>query len=287
MTAGASLRRLLDGPETVVAPGVYDGLSARIAERAGFSAVYCSGGAVARSTGVPDLGLLSMSEVLTRLREVVDAVTVPVVADADTGYGNALSVARTVREFERLGVAGLHLEDQVAPKRCGHYDDKALIPAEEMAGKIRAAVDARSDPGLVLIARTDALAVEGEAAALERARRYADAGADMLFVEAPESREQIERIAHSLDTPLLINMFKGGRTPLLPTAELQRLGYRLVIVPSDLQRAAIHAMAAAAGWLREHGSTAGFEEHLVSFAERDELVDLPRFRALDARYAGG
>lgn len=281
-----ALRTLLAGPGMVVAPGVFDGLSARIAVEAGFAACYLSGGAVARSSGVPDLGLLTMTEVLARVREVCDAVPVPVIADADTGYGNALNVARTVTEFERLGVAGLHLEDQVQPKRCGHYAGKRLVDTAEMVGKLHAALDARHDSDLVIVARTDALAVEGEDAALARAQRYADAGADMLFVEAPTSREQIARIAAALDVPLLINMFAGGRTPLLTAGELAGLGYKVMIVPSDLQRAAISGMRRAAAELAAHGSTAALGDAIACFDERDRLVDLAGYQRLDEKYRG-
>jgi 2-methylisocitrate lyase-like PEP mutase family enzyme len=276
------LAELLKGPETVVAPGVYDGLSARIASAAGFSAIYCSGGAVARSSGVPDLGLLTMTEVLARLREVVDATSLPVIADADTGYGNPLNVVRAVREFERLGVAAIHLEDQVAPKKCGHYAGQELISAEEMVHKLRAALDTRDK--MLIIARTDARGHSGLEEAIRRGRLYAEAGADLVFVEAPRSREEIEEIARSIPGPLLINMFEGGRTPLIPAAELAALGYRLVIVPSDLQRAAIHGMQLAAATLRRDGSSAAIGDRLASFEERDEIIGLAGWSELEKRY---
>jgi 2-methylisocitrate lyase-like PEP mutase family enzyme len=277
--------QLMAAGKLVIAPGVFDGLSARVAQQAGFEAVYVSGGAIARSTGVPDLGLLSMHEMLARIREVVDAVSLPVIADADTGYGNPLNVARTVAELRRLGVAALHLEDQVTPKRCGHYNNKALISTEEMVQKLRAALHARGEAGPAIIARTDARAVEGFEAALRRARAYAAAGADMLFVEAPESREEIASIARSVDAPLLINMFSGGKTPVLSADELQSFGYRLMIVPSDLQRAALRAMQRVAEVLRRDGSSSAAMEMLAGFDERDAIVDLPRYQALEADYA--
>lgn len=284
--AAQRLRARLAQPGIVVAPGVYDGLSARIAALAGFEAVYVSGGAVARSGGVPDLGLLTMTEVLGRIREVVDAVDVPVIADADTGYGNALNVRRTVREFDRLGVAALHLEDQVTPKRCGHYDDKQLVSVEEMAGKVRAAAEARGDSDLLLIVRTDAIATEGFDAAVVRARAYVNAGAEVLFIEAPTSVEEIERVAAELDVPLLINMFSGGKTPLMSATDLDRLGFKIMIAPSDLQRAAIRAMQATAEELHKYGSTDRLADRMATFAERDEIVDLPTYRELESRYAG-
>jgi 2-methylisocitrate lyase-like PEP mutase family enzyme len=279
-----NLRPLLGRSRLLVAPGVYDGLSARIVEQAGFESVYVSGGAVARSMGTPDFGLLTMTEVLDRLREVVDAVSLPVIADADSGYGNALNVARTVREFERLGVAALHLEDQVTPKRCGHYEGKAVISRGEMVAKLKAALDVRRNPDLVIIARTDAGAVNGLDDALDRAQTYAEAGADMIFVEAPRSYDEIERVARSVAAPLVINMFAGGKTPLVPAHDLERLGYQLMIVPSDLQRAAIWAMREAARRLRTEGSTEAGQEQMVSFRERDELVDLEHYEASDQRY---
>jgi len=277
------LRELLQGGGIVVAPGVYDGLSARIAASAGFSALYCSGGAVARSTGVPDLSLLTMTEVLARLREVVDATTLPVIADADTGYGNAVNVVRTVREFERLGAAAIHLEDQAAPKKCGHYVGQQLVSAEEMVQKVRAALDTRRE--MLIIARTDARGQAGLDDAIRRGRMYADAGADLVFVEAPTSRDEIETIAQSIAAPLLINMFEGGRTPLLPAADLAGLGYRVMIVPSDLQRAAISAMQLVAKTLRRDGSSAAVRDRLASFADRDAVVDLAGWTTLDNQYA--
>ena len=283
MNGPAQLKELLAGEGIVVAPGVYDGLSARIAAAAGFTALYCSGGAVARSSGVPDLGLLTMTEVLARLREVIDATSLPVIADADTGYGNAVNVVRTVREFERVGAAAIHLEDQVAPKKCGHYAGQELISAEEMVQKLRAAVDTRAE--MLIIARTDARGQAGLEEAIRRGRMYAEAGADIVFIEAPTSREEIETIARSVDAPLLVNMFEGGRTPLLPAADLAAMGYRLMVVPSDLQRAAIRAMETVAEVLRRDGSSAAVRDRLASFAERDAIVNLAAWTELDRRYA--
>lgn len=285
-TPPTRLRRLLARNELLVLPGVYDGLSARVAEEAGFECVYVSGGAIARGGGLPDLGLLSMTEVRDRVAQVCDAVSVPVVVDIDTGYGNALNVHRTVREFTRLGAAAFQLEDQVTPKKCGHYAGKAVVSAEEMVGKIASAVDARGEDGPLLIARTDAVATEGFAAAVERARRYADAGAEILFVEAPTDRRQIEATARELaGHTLLINMFEGGRTPVVAPDELAAMGYRIVIVPSDLQRAAIHAMRRAAAELRAHGDTSAMSDHLTTFDERDALIGKPAWDARERRYA--
>ncbi len=287
----AHLRRLLAREQLLVAPGVFDGLSARLAERSGAEAVYASGGAIARSAGYPDLGLLGVGEVLGRLGQITEAVGIPVIADADTGYGNALNVRRTVRAFERLGVAALHLEDQESPKRCGHYEGKRLVPTDEMLGKLRAALEARRDPDLVIIARTDAIAVEGLDAALARAEAYREAGADVLFVEAPESEAQVETIAERLPGPKLINVFRGGKTPLLPRERLAELGYRVAILPSDLQRAAIRAMQETLEVIGRDGNAAALDHRLATFAERDEIVGLGEYRALDERYgsdsAGG
>jgi 2-methylisocitrate lyase-like PEP mutase family enzyme len=277
------LRVLLAGDEIVVAPGVFDGLSAKVATAAGFGALYCSGGAVARSSGVPDIGLLTMTEVLARLREVIDATSLPVIADADTGYGNAVNVVRSVREFERLGAAAIHLEDQVAPKKCGHYSGQQLISAEEMVQKLRAALDTRRE--MLIIARTDARGQAGLDEAIRRGRLYADAGADLVFVEAPFTRAEVETIAQSISAPLLINMFEGGRTPLLSAAELAALGYRIMIVPSDLQRAAVKAMRVVAETLRRDGSSLAVRDLLASFDERDALVNLADWTAVDNRYA--
>ena len=284
MGATTSLRELLRGDGIVVAPGVYDGLSARLARAAGFAAAYATGGGIARSMGFPDLGLVSMHEVADRLAGIVEHAGVPVIADADTGYGNALNVRRTVREFERAGVAALHLEDQVFPKRCGHYDDKAVVSTAEMVQKLRAARDAAADPDLVLIARTDAIAVEGLAGAIERAHAYAAAGADVLFVEAPESEAQIETIARSVPGPKLINMFEGGKTPLVPLARLGSLGYRIVIVPSDLQRAAIRAMEDVLAVMRRDGNSRAAAGRMATFAEREAVVGTPEYLDLDRRY---
>jgi 2-methylisocitrate lyase-like PEP mutase family enzyme len=275
------MRALLSGEEVVVAPGVYDGLSARLARHAGFAAVYATGGGIARGMGYPDLGLLGLSEVAERVASIVEHAGVPVIADADTGYGNTLNVRRTVRAFERAGVAALHLEDQTFPKRCGHLDDKSVVPVAEMAGKLRAARDAAADPDLVLIARTDAIAVEGLEAALERAQAYAEAGADVLFVEAPTSEAQIEAIARRLAAPKLLNLFEGGKTPFVPLARLRALGYRIVIIPSDLQRAAIRAMQDTLAAIRRDGHSRAVADRMASFSEREAIVGTAEYLTLD------
>jgi 2-methylisocitrate lyase-like PEP mutase family enzyme len=281
------LRQLIAGGDVVVAPGVYDGLSARLAAHAGFPALYATGGGIARSMGYPDLGLLSPSEIVERLANIVEHAGVPVIADADTGYGNALNVRRAAREFERAGVAAFHLEDQTFPKRCGHYDAKAVVPTAEMTQKLRAAREALGDQDLVIIARTDALAVEGLEAALDRAQAYQDAGADVIFVEAPTTDAEIETIARRVTAPKLINMFQGGKTPLVPLARLRALGYRIVIIPSDLQRAAIRAMEETLAAIARDGNSAAVADRMASFNEREAAVDTAAWLELDRRYSGG
>lgn len=285
-SAGAILKLVMKNHAPVVAPGVFDGLSAHLARRAGFKAVYASGGAIARSMGLPDLGLAGMAEVAGRLREIVEAAGCPVLADGDTGHGTALHVRRTVASFERIGLAGLHIEDQGFPKRCGHIAGKSLIPAAEMAGKIAAAVAARQDPDFLIAARTDAIAVEGFEAAMARAEAYKEAGADLLFVEAPESTEQIAEMPKRLPGPLMINMFRGGRTPFTPPEELGALGYGLVIVASDLQRAVIKAMSAVLAAIREDGDSGAVADLLGPLDERDAAVEHDDWLAWADRYGG-
>jgi 2-methylisocitrate lyase-like PEP mutase family enzyme len=268
----------------VVAPGAFDGLSARLVEQAGFTAIYASGGAIARSTGVPDIGLITPDAIVQRLAEIVEAVTVPVIADADTGYGNALTAQRAARAFERAGVAAFHLEDQVFPKKCGHYDDKALVPTAEMVQRLHAVRDALHDSDFTVIGRTDAIAVEGFEAAIDRAAAYIEAGADMIFVEAPTTEAQIADIARRLPGRKLINMFQGGKTPLLPAARLEELGYHVVIIPSDTQRAAIKAMQRVLAAIAREGSAAAMIDDMASFSEREAVVDTAGFLALDRRY---
>ncbi len=278
------LRALLAQEALLTAPGVYDGLSAKIAEAAGVAALYISGGAIARSMGYPDVGLVTLTEMQKRLEEIRAVTALPLIVDADTGYGNAINVIRTVRAYARSGAAALHLEDQVEPKRCGHYAGKHVVSIAEMAQKIQAAVEAGDESRLVIIARTDARAVLGLEAAIERGNAYVEAGADVIFVEAPQSMEEIERIALEVKAPLLINMFRGGKTPLVPAEQLAALGYRIMIVPSDIQRAAIRAMQRAAAEIRRHGHTEAMAEDMASFAEREEIIGLTEVQALQQRF---
>jgi 2-methylisocitrate lyase-like PEP mutase family enzyme len=285
MSKAKALRHRIATGETVVAPGAYDGISARLIAQAGFGAIYASGGAISRSMALPDLGLLSASQIIERMAAICDATDLPVIADADTGYGNALNARLTVQGFARAGVAGLHLEDQLFPKRCGHLDNKSLVPTAEMAAKLRAACDARPDQDLLIIARTDAIAVEGMDAALDRARAYVDAGADVIFVEAPRTVAEIERVAREVPGPKLINMFHGGKTPIVPVSELKAMGYAIVIIPSDLQRAAIRAMQDTLGAIARDGHSMAMQERMVSFQEREAIVGTDHWLRQDADYA--
>jgi len=283
--ATAKLRSILSSGRIAVAPGAYDGLSARLVAQAGFPVVYASGGAIARSTGIPDLGLLSVSAIVDRLASMVDVIEVPLIADADTGYGNALNARAAARAFERAGVAAFHLEDQTFPKKCGHYDDKSLVPASEMVQKLKAARDALHDSDFVIIARTDAIAVEGFSAAIDRACAYREAGADMVFVEAPRSEAEVAEIAKRVSGWKLINMFEGGKTPLLPVPRLEALGYHVVIIPSDTQRAAIKAMQRVLAAIGRDGSSASMASDMVSFKEREALIGTASYLERDQRYA--
>ncbi len=269
------LNQLIAARGIVTAPGVFDGISARLGEEAGFAALYASGGAIARSTGVPDIGLLTLTEVVERVRQIVAATSLPVIADADTGFGNEVNVKRTVELFCNAGVSALHLEDQEFPKRCGHLEGKALVTADEMSKKI--AVAKKYAGEVTVIARTDAIAVTGFGDALERARCYVEAGADMLFVEAPQTVQQIEDIARQLPGPKLINMFYSGKTPLVPTEDLKAMGYQLIIIPSDLQRAAITAMREVLSVIKRDGNSGAIAKGMMTFQEREQLVKTTEF----------
>lgn len=273
--AQASFRDRLVRRPIVVAPGVYDALTASLAADAGFEALYLSGAGIAYTRlGRPDIGLVSMSEVAEALTLIRERVALPIVVDADTGYGNALNVQRTVRVFERAGASALQLEDQTFPKRCGHLSEKRLVPVGEMAGKIRAAVDARASRETLVIARTDAVAVEGFDAALERAQRYAEAGADVLFVEAPKTRAELGRIAAALGgrLPLMANMVEGGMTPVLPAAELEALGFGLVIFPGGIVRAIARAAQDFYAVLRRDGTTDAMRDRMFDFQGINALL---------------
>src|SRR5438093_9461828 len=241
MTARQAMRQLIARTGYTMVPGAYDTLTARLVEQAGFAAVYLTGGGYSRANGYPDLGLLTLGENVRFIGRTVEAVEIPVIADADTGYGNALNVIRTVREYEKAGVAAFHLEDQVSPKKCGHYEGKEVISRGEMIGKIKAAVDARQDPDLVIIARSDARAIEGLDAAIDRVNAYLEAGADVGFVEAPQTVDELRLVGQRLVGPALANVFEGGKTPMLGASALEAMGFRLGIYPSQTHRAAVRA----------------------------------------------
>jgi carboxyvinyl-carboxyphosphonate phosphorylmutase len=285
----ARLRELIAGPAPLMAPGAYDALSARLIEQAGFDTVYMTGfGTTASLIGRPDVGLLSGTEMVDNARRIVSAVDVPVIADADTGYGNALNVVRTVQLYEQAGVAGIQLEDQVMPKKCGHMSGKALIGTDEMVGKLRAAVAARTDPDLVIIARTDAVAVSGLDDALVRARAFAEAGADLLFVEAPTSEEDIARVAKELSgvAPLVFNWAEGGRTPPLSLERIAELGFSLVIYPIGALLAATAGIRSILASLKAEGTPTSALGSLPSFEEFTDLIGLPEVQSLEQRFAG-
>lgn len=286
MRPSRSLRALLDGEEMVVVPGAADALTARLIERAGYRACYFTGAGFANTQfALPDMGLVTLTEVVEQLRRIASAVRIPVIADADTGYGNALNVIRTVQLFEAAGAAGLQLEDQVSPKRCGHFEGKAVVSVGEMVKKIAAAVFARTDADFVIIARTDARAVEGLDAALDRARHYAQAGADVLFVEAPASGLELERIPRAVpERPHLVNMVVGGVTPLLPAATLARLGFRIALYPNIALHAAARAVGEILAILQRTGDVASIADRLITWDERQALVGLDRIEELQRAY---
>jgi 2,3-dimethylmalate lyase len=280
------LRQLLAESRPLLAPGSHDALSARLVEQAGFDAVYMSGFATTASLlGRPDIGLLGATEMIDNARRIAQTVDVPVIADADTGYGNPLNVIRTVREYEQAGVAAIHLEDQVSPKRCGHMSGKSVVPVDDMVAKLRAAVAARTDPDFVLIARTDALALEGVDAAVERARRYADAGADVLWVEAPTTEAEIETIAGALKGhPLLLNWVEHGRTPSIGIDRIRELGFALVIFPIGSVLAMMAALREHLAYLRAHGTPAGRLDKLLGFDDFTAAVGLGEITELEQRF---
>jgi carboxyvinyl-carboxyphosphonate phosphorylmutase len=281
------LRELLAQPDLLVAPGAYDALSARLIAQAGFPAVYMTGfGTAASVLGQPDVGLLTMSEMVSRAAALAAVIGErPLIADADTGYGNPINVRRTVHEYERAGVAAIHIEDQVWPKKCGHMEGKQVIPLDEMVQKIRAAVDARRDPDFVVIARTDANAVYGLEDALRRGQAYREAGADVIFIEAPRSLEELRAIAQTFpDVPLLYNWAESGKTPLLSLEEIHALGFKLVIFPASLLFAATHTLLSLLEVLKQGQTPTVFAERMISFSQFTDQVGLPDIQSLERRY---
>src|SRR5215813_11321361 len=288
MADAETLRTRLAREPIVVAPGVYDALTAHLAERAGFSTLYVSGAAIAYTRlGRPDIGLVAMNEVADTISMISERVRADLVVDADTGYGNALNVGRTMRLFERAGARAIQLEDQAFPKRCGHLDDKTLIPGQEMVGKIKAALDARHSRETLIIARTDAVAVEGFEPAIARALSYREAGADVLFVEAPKTRDELKRISPSLKAvPLMANMVEGGKTPPLKAADLEALGFSLVIFPGAIVRAVAHAAGEFYASLAANGTSEPFRNRMHDFDGLNDVIGTPDMIALGKKYEG-
>lgn len=286
MPSGHELRKILDRSGILVLPGVYDCLSAKLAEQLGFEIVFTSGFGISASTlGRPDYGFLTATEMLYSVGRIAQSINIPLVADIDTGYGNPLNVIRTVTDAVNLGVAGVILEDQEWPKKCGHYQGKRVIPMAEQVEKIRAAVHARADSGLVIIGRTDALAPLGLEEAIRRGRAYYEAGADVVFIEAPQSVEDLKAIASAFpDVPLFANMIEGGKTPFLTGSQLQELGFKIVVFPLSGLFAATHAMTACLRQLKEQGTTTGFP-NLVSFPEFEQIIEVPKYRQLEQEYS--
>ncbi len=291
MRTTTRLRELLAGPDLIVAPGAYDALSARLIAQAGFPAVYMTGfGTAASVLGQPDVGLLTMSEMVSRAAAIAAVIAsvvgdLPLIADADTGYGNPINVRRTIREYERAGVAGLHIEDQVWPKKCGHMEGKQVIPMDEMVQKVRAAVEARQDPDFVIIARTDANAVHGLEDAIRRGKAYHEAGADVIFIEAPRSMTELRSIAQAFPgVPLLFNWAESGKTPPLPLEEIRTLGFKLVIFPVSLLFAATYSMLGLLEVLQQGQTPASFSSQMVTFSQFTDHIGLPDIQALEKRY---
>ena len=287
MRVTTRLRELLAGPDLIVAPGAYDALSARLIAQAGFPAVYMTGfGTAASVLGQPDVGLLTMSEMVSRAAALAAVVgDLPLIADADTGYGNPINVRRTIHEYERAGVAAVHIEDQVWPKKCGHMEGKQVIPMHEMVQKIHAAVDARHDPDFVIIARTDANAVYGFEDALHRGQAYREAGADVVFIEAPRSIAELKTIVQTFpDVPLFYNWAESGKTPLLSLDEIHSLGFKLVIFPVSMLFAATYAMLHLLDVLKQSQTPTPFAEHMVTFSQFTDQIGLPDIQALERRY---
>ena len=285
MSVRSTLRELLAGPDLVMAPGVADALNARLVTREGFKVIYMTGsGTTASRLGMPDIGLLTMTEMVDNAGRIADASGLPVIADADTGYGGPINVQRTTRAYERAGVAGIHIEDQQWPKRCGHLQGKTLIPAAEMAAKVRAATDAREDKDFVVIARTDALSVEGFEQALDRGRLYEEAGADMIFIEALNTPDQLAAVPRSFRVPTLFNMASSGKTPFLSAQEIQKLGFKVVIYPNFMLLAAVTAAQGVLRELKKTGSIAGLANKITTFTELFDLVGMREVQELEQRY---
>ncbi|MEA2782455.1 MAG: hypothetical protein QOK29_3999 [Rhodospirillaceae bacterium] len=283
MRRTARFRQLIEAPEILVLPGAHDALSLKLIERAGFQAAACGGySATAALIGQPDVAQLGMSEMAEMYARLCDSSELPILADADTGYGGPTNVARTVRAYERAGVAALFIEDQVSPKRCGHMDGKQVIPATAMVEKLKAALDSRVDSQLVIMARTDARAVEGLDAAIDRAELYRETGADVLFVEAPQNLDELRRVCSEIGGPCLANNVEGGRTPVLPARMLEELGFATVTWPVSASYAIAHALSELYAMLKRDGTTAAYANHMLNFEGFNELIGLPALRARES-----
>ena len=283
MNVRKRLRELLESPKNLVAPGAHDALTAKIIEQVGFDAVYLTGyGQAASHLGQPDVGLLTMTEMLSRVSNMVSAVEIPVICDGDTGFGNVINVMRTVREYEKAGAAAIQLEDQVAPKKCGHMVGRQVVPTEEMVEKIKAAVAARNDDDFVIIARTDARTLMGIDEAVARGKAYEKAGADVIFIESPESVEEMKLICASFQVPVLANMVEGGRTPLLTVDELEAIGYGLTIFPTASTYITAQAVKNLMLELMKMGTTEHLIEQMIPFGDFNTLIGLPKIREIEA-----
>ncbi|MDR3556790.1 MAG: isocitrate lyase/PEP mutase family protein [Syntrophobacteraceae bacterium] len=283
--ARKALRLLLEGDKLIVAPGAHNGISARIIEKVGFKALYATGyGASASQLSLPDVGLMTMTEMVDHMNNLVEAVSIPVIADGDTGYGNVINTVRTVRQFEKAGVAAIQLEDQVMPKKCGHMLGREIVARDEMVGKIEASVEARTDDDLVIIARTDARTKYGIDEAIRRGQAYAKAGADVIFIESPETIEEMKLINRSIEKPTLANVVERGRTPQLPAGEMEKIGYKIAIFPISGLLAATKALFEVFGRLMETGSTNSVLENLYDFEGFNLLMGVEKIREMEGRY---
>ena len=281
----ARLKAALSGEHLVMAPGCFDCLTAKLVANAGFTAGYVTGSGLSMSAlGAPDMGVISFGEILERVMRIADSVDIPLICDADTGYGGPINVIRTVKDLERAGVSAIQIEDQAWPKKCGHEPGRKVVEITEMVGRIKAAVDARDDQNLLIIARTDARTELGIEAAIERAHRYQEAGADVLFVESPESEAEMRQVTGSIDAPTLANMVEGGRTPVFEAAKLQEIGYRLAIFPNSLTRMIANQGARMLETLKQTGATAGFSDRMVTHRDLWDLFDYPAWTALERKF---
>lgn len=284
-TSSERLKAIFARRDATIVPGAPNALFARVTEDLGYECVYVTGAGIANMhLGVPDIGLVTLSELADHVWAIADAVSIPILVDGDTGFGNPINTARTVRMIERAGAAGLQLEDQVFPKKCGHFSGKEVVSSEEMVQKIKAAVDTRREADFQIVARTDAIAVEGFAAAMDRAHAYIAAGADVTFVEAPVDEQQMERIARELRVPQIVNVVHGGKTPPLPRSELARMGFSATLYANAALQGALLAVIEVLGSLRDHGSLHDVAGRLASFDKRQQAVAKEKFDALEARY---